>query len=119
MVDTAPKVFYYSVVMPCRGGSGIITDDTPDYSREACEKLVDLGVDYIHSYYWPGDDYYAFARIPHTDGGKAILAELIKEAKTVTLIDEHYLTHRGKTVGAEFAEQDEQNEKEKSKAHAA
>lgn len=108
---------YYHVGIEVGGlGSGIITDDTPDYSQKARDLLAEIGVDYIHSYYWPGDYYYAFVRIPQTAAGAEILKQLTEKSVLLDKLDEHYIAHRNQTVGQEFARKDAKNE---NKEHSA
>lgn len=103
--------YYYHVGIEVGGlGAGVITDDTPDYSKKAHDFLSEIEADYIHSYYWPGDYYYAFVRIPATEAGATVLKQLIEKADLIDKLDEHYITHRNQTVGQEFKRKDEKNE---------
>lgn len=70
-----------------------------DYSRSAVDSLNATGLNWIHQYYWPGDNYYAYVKID--DNVKESLDKLA-ELGEVTIIDQYYITHRGKTIGDEF-----------------
>lgn len=95
---------YVSIVIPVRQPQPsamyqLADDNCPDYSKPAKDALDATGLKWTHSYYWPGDDYYAYVKIERDE---TMTLQRLRQLGEVQLIDEHYLTHRGKTVGEEF-----------------
>lgn len=67
-------------------------------------KATHKDFEWIHSYYWPGDDYYAFVKVPSTkEGDDAIQAfSALGGVELVSKYRPSDLTHRKITIEEEF-----------------
>lgn len=95
------KFTYHRAQIVVKSTGGIITDSTIDHLPEAQTALNATGLDYVHEYYWPGDNWYVFVRIPQGESKKLLL--LLPIAEKVTTLPESEKSHRGRTMIEEFA----------------
>ncbi len=93
-------MLYARIMIPVAYPSGLLNpEDTTDYTHIPTTKLKDVGVQYVHEYYWPGDDYHAFIRFT-ADGG---MLKKLKEIGEVSKVSQHY-QHNDKMLNVLFEE---------------
>lgn len=84
---------YARLMMPVKSvaSNSIVGDQhMTDPSRSVIDALIATRVQWVHEYYWPGDDYYVFVKF--TKGSD--VARKLATLGTLEYIDGHYIHHQ-------------------------
>lgn len=90
---------YARIVISVPGNSNVVVGDehSSDHEFRAMRDLEATGAQWVHEYYWPGDNYYAFVKFTRNSD----VAHKLIELGELTQIDGHYL-HLGREIRTFF-----------------